>query len=189
MFAVAGSRSRPERTISVRPPLSSVISRNAYALTRSSPPRCTRGRVPGRCGNGHWNCGNCGRITPPGPRGRRPPGNGARNRRLRDGGARRRRGSRTSSSACPSIPIAYTITSDSRISCFTSPSDALTVGVVAIGDQHDRALAMLAGLRQRNRLGDRVEHRGAAIGADSADRAAETSDDLSSSPARGRGRC
>src|SRR3954469_661295 len=36
MPAVAGSRSRVERTISVRPPLSSVMSRRAATLTRSS---------------------------------------------------------------------------------------------------------------------------------------------------------
>src|SRR5438270_7417737 len=69
MLAVDGLRSRASRTISVRPPLSSVISRSATMLTRSSP-RALRGHPlvpppppPPVGGNGH-------------PRPRRPGGNG-----------------------------------------------------------------------------------------------------------------
>ena len=177
MPAVAGSRSRGSRTISVRPPLSSVMSRSAATLTRSSdnlrdelPPPV----IGGGCGHRAWpsrHAGerernrhrNSGRAAARGARASRPRRR-CRSRRP----ALRSRESAASGRGCP----------------------RWLDGVVAVRDHDERLLAIAALLRQRNRFGRPRRtspcRRSASCGSSALEQAL---DDRSSSPAAAPDSC
>ena len=143
MLAVAGSRSRALRTISVRPPLSSVISRSAATLSRR--PRLPTAVIAHIGASGH------------GVRGRPRPGIGKGSRRHRRPRVRRR--------PWRDRPVPLAVDTNGIDQHFCLPDACrtsecrLAVGVVAVRDEDDGLLPVPSGLGHRNGFDHAVVHR------------------------------
>ena len=146
MCAVAPSRSRSPRTISVRPPVSSVICRSASAFTRSSR-RCGMRRPP--------------RSTPTG--GKRCPRPAAP--AIRKGGPWRLAADRCVRTGLHAGAV-HAERVDQHFALANHAAHCrhrhVAVGVVAVGDHEDRFLVIAAVGGNRQGMRDGVVHRGAA---------------------------
>ena len=158
MLAVAGSRSRGSRTISVRPPLSSVISRSAddvHAIVGGAAhdPR-RRHRRPSDLGIGN---GQPPRGRPP------PPESGTESAsaagRMTGGAAALRTSARPGRRCRPHRPA---LRSREPSAALRRRSTRLLVSLPS-EMMHDRLLAVLPALRHRHGFSHRVVHRRAAV--------------------------